>query len=139
MGAPRMRDRLKTWSTPTPLWAKLKPKSREMRHKPTPAEDKLWQSLRGDRLGGFTFRRQHPLDRFIVDFSCPSRKLVVEVDGEIHDHTETEDQARRSHLELLGYRVIRFRNEEILRQLNVVLNRIRAILEEDRNIRESSK
>ena len=62
----------------------LVPRAREMRRNPTPSEARLWQALRGRRLG-VKFRRQHPLGSFVVDFYCASRRLVVEVDGSVHE------------------------------------------------------
>ena len=58
--------------------------ARELRQKPTPSEDSLWQELRHHRLNGLHFRRQHPIGRFLADFFCESAKLVVEVDGGYH-------------------------------------------------------
>ncbi|MCH8844281.1 MAG: endonuclease domain-containing protein [SAR324 cluster bacterium] len=111
------------------MWAKLKPAARGMRHEPTPAENLLWQRLRGHRLNGHGFRRQHPLDRFLADFYCPDRNLVIEIDGPIHDQSNPEDAARQAHLEGLGYRVIRFKNQEILQSMEHVLAKIAMALE----------
>jgi 5-methyltetrahydrofolate--homocysteine methyltransferase len=84
----------------------------------------LWRELRNRGLGGFKFRRQQPIDRFIVDFFCLEAKLVVEVDGEIHTTQEGYDQARQRHLEARGLRVIRFSNEEVFTNLAEVKNAI---------------
>jgi len=75
------------WQTPAFVWQALKPLAREMRKSPTPAEDVLWQHLRGEQLG-VKFRRQHAIDRFIVDFYAREPRLIIEVDGPIHDSTE---------------------------------------------------
>ena len=107
-------------------------RAKEMRNNPTPAEAALWQSLKGKNLED-KFRRQHPIDNFIVDFVCLSKKLVVEVDGDIHDYQKEEDQARTDVLESLDYKVIRFRNEEVLGDLETVLSTIKETLE-DRKI-----
>ena len=90
----------------------------------TEAERALWDAIRSKRLDGLRFRRQHPVGRFVLDFFCPSAKLVVEVDGPIHDRHTDQDEARTRVLETAGYRVIRFRNEEILGDLPRVLRRI---------------
>src|SRR5689334_5456897 len=90
------------------LWAKIKPLARQMRHEPTPAENVLWQKLRRKGVADAGFRRQHPIDRFIVDFYCHEARLVVEVDGSIHEYTQEEDALRQEFLESLGLRVIRF-------------------------------
>ncbi len=67
------------------IYDKLKRYAREMRQDPTPAEGLLWRALRGEKAGAY-FRRQHVLGQFIVDFVCLDRRLVIEVDGDIHDH-----------------------------------------------------
>lgn len=95
-----------------------------MRCEPTPAEEKLWQKLRNKQLLGFKFRRQHSIDRFIVDFYCGQANLIIEVDGSIHEYTQMEDAIRQEFLESLGFRVIRFRNEEVLNSLEGVLEKI---------------
>lgn len=67
--------------------------ARLLRQQLTPAEAKLWEALRGHQLKGLKFRCQHPIGRFIVDFYCPSLKLVIEVDGSIHTQQQDYDQA----------------------------------------------
>jgi leucyl-tRNA synthetase len=89
----------------------------------------LWRALRKHRQDGFHFRRQHPIQRFIVDFCCTSRKLCIEVDGGIHDEQRERDEERTACLEAAGYRVLRFRNEEVLGGLHLVVRRIRAALD----------
>jgi very-short-patch-repair endonuclease len=100
---------------------------RETRHNPTPAENILWQALRHNQLLGLHFRRQHAIHPFIVDFVCLSHHLIIEVDGGIHDLPEQArlDHERQSYLESLGFRVLRFRNEAIMSDLQQVLNCIR--------------
>ena len=66
----------------------MKQLARQHKQAPTPAEDKLWEWLRGNQIEGFKFRRQHPIERFIVDFYSAKRSLVIEVDGEIHQYTQ---------------------------------------------------
>lgn len=112
------------WQTSPELWQKLKPVARQMRREPTPAEKQLWDKLKNKQLLGFKFRRQHTIDRFIVDFYCGEARLVVEVDGSIHEYTQEEDALRQEFLESLGLRVIRFRNEEVLNFLDGVLEKI---------------
>ncbi|MCS6918857.1 MAG: rRNA maturation RNAse YbeY, partial [Fimbriimonadales bacterium] len=84
---PNLETRQGTWYTESELWELLKPLARQKRREPTPAEKRLWKYLRNRQLLGFKFRRQHTIERFIVDFYCPEAKLVIEVDGEIHDYT----------------------------------------------------
>lgn len=110
--------------TPTPSWEAIKTLAREKRHAPTPAEDHLWQRLRRHQVAGVQFRRQHSVDRFIVDFYCPSAKLVVEVDGEIHQYTREEDALRQAYLESMALRVLRFSNESVLTDTAQVIREI---------------
>ena len=85
-------------------WRSLKPEARRVRLQHTAAEDVLWQRLRGGALG-IRFRRQHAIDRFIVDFLCIAAKLIIEVDGPVHDTQRAADAARQARLEALvtGY------------------------------------
>ncbi len=116
------------WKTPPELWEKLKPLARQMRHDSTPAEDQLWQALRNRQLDGYKFRRQHSIDRFIADFYCHDARLIVEVDGPIHQYTPDEDALRQEFLESRGLRVLRFRNAEVINNLDNILAQIGAAL-----------
>ncbi|WP_339846491.1 leucine--tRNA ligase [uncultured Dokdonia sp.] len=107
--------------------ALLLERAKEMRENPTPAEAALWESLKSKNLGD-KFRRQHPIDAFIPDFVCLSKKLIIEVDGGIHDTQVDQDEERTAILEDLGYTVLRFRNEEVLANLEEVLETITAEL-----------
>ena len=98
--------------------------ARRLRQELTPAESILWQALRGRQIEGLKFRCQHPVGRFIVDFYCPSVKLVIEVDGGIHNQQQVYDQARTEKLEAFGYRVLRFTNEQVMKDLSAVLEQI---------------
>src|SRR5438105_4736928 len=100
--------------------------ARAMRSEPTEAEDVLWQKLRNRKLYNWKFRRQQHLEGFIVDFFCDQLKLIVEVDGEIHDQKEQQqfDQFRTKYLQEFGYKVIRFKNEEVLKNVSNVLKEI---------------
>ena len=115
---------MKTWQTQAALWEKLKPVCREMRRKPTRTEDSLWQRLRNRRLAGFRFRRQHSIERFVVDFYCPEADLIVEVDGPIHRYERAEDAIRQEFLEAQGLRVLRFSDEDVTMRLAEVLTRV---------------
>ena len=98
--------------------------ARLLRQQLTPAEEMLWQALRGRKLNQLKFRCQHPVGRFIVDFYCPSAKLVIEVDGGIHSQQQSYDQARTEQMQAFGYRVLRFTNEEVINDLSNVLIQI---------------
>ena len=104
--------------------------ARNLRRRQTAAEDRLWDALRGRWLDGLEFRRQHPVGAYVLDFCCPSLGLVVEVVGTAHDGRAVEDADRTAVLEGAGYRVVRFRNEEVLEDLEDVLTRIRGIAAE---------
>ena len=98
--------------------------AKRLRKRSTPAEVKLWQALRSRKLNGLRFRRQHPVGRFILDFYCPSKKLVIEVDGGIHTQRKDYDARRTEDLKKYGYRVLRFANEAVLSRLDIVLEEI---------------
>jgi very-short-patch-repair endonuclease len=112
------------WQSPPEIWKQLKPLARQMRTEPTLAEKQLWQRLKSKQLLGFKFRRQQVIDRFIVDFYCQEVKLVIEVDGEIHNYTQVEDAIRQEFLESLRLRVLRFKNEDVLLRIEGVLGEI---------------
>lgn len=105
--------------------------ARELRHAETEAEKKLWQFLRNRQLKGKKFRRQHALDNYILDFYCHECKLAVELDGAIHDEKMNRqyDEARTSVLSDFGITVIRFRNEEVINEVEKVLGKIEQLLE----------
>lgn len=109
--------------------------ARDLRANLTPAEANLWKALRRRQLAGLKFRCQHPVGRFIVDFYCPVCKLIIEVDGAIHEQQQNYDCARTQKLESFGYQVLRFANEEVLGDQEAVLARIhqvaRACIAED--------
>jgi leucyl-tRNA synthetase len=95
---------------------------RDMRSNPTPYEELLWSVLRKRQLSGFKFLRQHPIyyrinnswvEFFIADFYCSELKLIIEVDGKIHESTREYDEERDSKLLSKGIRVIRIKNEEL--------------------------
>jgi very-short-patch-repair endonuclease len=95
-----------------------------MRTEATLAEKQLWQRLKNKQMLGLKFRRQQVIDRFIVDFYCHEVKLVIEVDGEIHNYTQVEDAIRQEFLESLGLQVVRFKNEDVLFRIEGVLEEI---------------
>ena len=102
----------------------MQERARQLRREQTPAERKLWARLRQRQIYGLRFRRQHPIGRFIVDFCCISHKLVIEIDGRTHDAQMAYDQARAELLQGQGYKVIRFTNSEVEREIDGVLAEI---------------
>jgi very-short-patch-repair endonuclease len=95
----------------------MSPKSldyaRRLRKDMTDAERALWRLLRDRRMDGWRFRRQQPIDRYIVDFVCLEARLIIEVDGGQHSESET-DKARDAHLQSKGFHVLRFWNNDVL-------------------------
>jgi very-short-patch-repair endonuclease len=112
-----------------PSLFQLVPLARHHRKHPTRSEAMLWTALRGRRLGPH-FRRQHPIDAFIVDFCSIGHQLVIEIDGSIHRDAEhaARDAARQRALEALGWRVLRLDAELVESNLAAALARIRAAL-----------
>lgn len=102
----------------------LRPRARELRHEQTPAEQKLWQALRNRAAGGLKFRRQAPFGSYIVDFYCAEAKLVVEVDGDVHESQVEYDAERTRWLESMGLKVLRVRNEDVMFRIEAVLDEI---------------
>jgi leucyl-tRNA synthetase len=98
-------------------------RAKEMRNNPTEAEKMLWLNLKSKALD-YKFRQQHLIADFIVDFVCLSKKLVVEVDGGIHDDREEADAERTKVLNEKGFKVIRFNNKEVLNNIDSVLDTI---------------
>ena len=92
--------------------------ARELRLRPTPAERHAWTLLRNRGILGLKFRRQHVLHGFIVDFYCPGERIVIELEGDMHDAEAQRDydRARAGFLEAAGYRVIRMRNRDASRE-----------------------
>ncbi len=99
-------------------------RAKELRREMTPAEKILWEELRANKLG-VHFRRQQVIQGFIVDFYCHKSALVVEVDGDIHDLQQEEDARREKVLGEMGLRIVRFGNDEVVRDVSTVVGRIR--------------
>jgi very-short-patch-repair endonuclease len=97
--------------------------ARGMRHEMTEAEDRLWHELRGRRLGRIKFRRQVPIGAYIADFVCLDSSLIVEVDGSQHAESR-RDTVRDAELKQRGFRVLRFWNDEVLREMDSVCDTI---------------
>ena len=96
-----------------------------LRKRPTDAERLLWKQLRLKQLEGLKFRRQQPIDNYIVDFVCFERRIVVEVDGGQHAIQKEDDILRDTYLTQQGFQVLRFWNNEVLQNINGVLEVIK--------------
>jgi very-short-patch-repair endonuclease len=105
--------------------------ARTNRKTATETEALLWQELRGKKINGYKFRRQHPVDTFIADFYCHEKKLVIEIDGEYHYQNDQPqyDAWRTEILENLGITVIRFSNYEVENEIEKVKNLIKELLQ----------
>ena len=92
------------------------------------AEQKLWRLLRNRQMQGWKFRRQHEIDRYVADFACPDAGLIVELDGSQHGEQVIYDETRTRKLETMGYRVLRFWDNDVLTNIEGVLEVILAAL-----------
>ena len=114
---------------PMKKWHRIHPTilkfARELRQPQTIAEETLWRHLR-DRKLDYKFRRQHPIDNFIIDFYCAKAKLCIEIDGDSHTNKNQDeyDQSRTEYLKELGYKVIRFTNNDVRYSVNAVIDEI---------------
>ena len=115
----RERKRIRTPFT-------IQERARELRQQMSSPEELLWSRLRNRQLDGPKFWRQHPLGSFIADFCCPSRRLIVEIDGDIHNLQAERDRARTEQFERHGYQVIRLRNGQVVNDIEDVLEAIEA-------------
>lgn len=104
--------------------------ARHLRREQTSAEACLWNLVRGRRLAGVKFRRQVPVERYVVDFICVEARLIVEIDGRVHDDEDTQlrDIERTAVLEACGYHLLRFQNEAVLNDPGGVCDAITAML-----------
>src|ERR671933_105018 len=106
-------------------------RAKELRRQMTQEEKKLWQHLRANQLNGLHFRRQQIIDGFITDFYCHAARLVIEVDGEIHQQQAEYDAERDRILLARGLRLLRIRNEQVRQNLDKVLARISTVCSEE--------
>ena len=114
------------WPIPEPLRREMVALARDFRKAPTATEAVLWQHLRGRQMAGVKFRRQQPIGPFVVDFCAPRLRLIIEIDGPVHDALqERERDAERQRLiESLGFRFLRVPTGDIEHNLEEVLRRI---------------
>ena len=110
-------------------------KAHILRQSLTKAEKVLWKHIRNRKLQGFKFRRQHPIDIFIADFYCHEKKLIIELDGGIHDSLEQYeyDIGRTFELEDKGYKILRFSNEEVINNVEGVMEKIKEFVLEEKH------
>ena len=99
---------------------------RKLRLNPTKAEEVLWKELRNKKLG-YKFRRQFQIDNYIVDFCCRELRLVIELDGPIHEYQREYDESRTKDLEKVGLLVLRYTNDRVLFDRDTILSELRVI------------
>ncbi|MEO6404687.1 MAG: vitamin B12 dependent-methionine synthase activation domain-containing protein [Ferruginibacter sp.] len=128
------------WADPS-TYALLKDYAHNNRHQQTEAEETLWNLIKTKQLDNHKFRRQHIIGQYIADFVCLDKRLIIEVDGSIHQLPENieNDEIRTAFLEKLGFKVIRFSNSEVLTETTDVLNKILSTLKEQPNIPQNNK
>jgi methylmalonyl-CoA mutase len=127
-GAKSERAKKQGYETADPvLWETLKANSKANRQNSTEAENLLWQQLRNNQTG-YKIRRQHPIDGYIADFVCIPKGLVVEIDGDYHKITKEQDDLRTKVLNGEGFEVIRFTNDEVIKNAQKVIEKIKQVL-----------
>ncbi|MGF1550562.1 MAG: DUF559 domain-containing protein [Sphingomonadaceae bacterium] len=126
--APPLQGRGKGWGLSVEQLAELHRRAAEMRRNPTEPEKRLWRHVSNAQLNDHKFRRQSVIGRFIADFLCPQKSLIVEVDGDTHD--EAKDRLRDDMLARHGFRVLRVTNDDVMTNMDGVLTHILAKLNE---------
>jgi len=112
--------------------------ARVLRRDMTEAEERLWIYLSNKGMVGYKFRRQYPVSKFVLDFYCPQKKLAIEIDGPIHLKLQDYDKARQDMVERRGIEFLRFKNEEVLENIDNVLKTIKRKLATSK-MKESNK
>ncbi len=102
----------------------------ELKQNPTKAEELLWQHLRNKKTG-HKIRRQHIIDNYIADFVCLTKRVIIEIDGQIHETQQAEDRCRTFNLNMRNFKVIRFTNEELFVNTQRVANQIKMVLDSE--------
>lgn len=102
--------------------------SRTLRQRAGVAEQRVWALVRNGRIDGHKFRRQHPIGRYVADFACERLRLIMEIDGGVHDRDDvvTRDHWRRTELEGLGWTLLRFTNDQALGETARIIDAVRA-------------
>jgi very-short-patch-repair endonuclease len=118
LNSPPLQGRGRGWGVSVRQLATMHDRAHIMRRNPTEPEKRLWRALSGSKLGGHKFRRQSVIGGAIVDFLCPQKALIVEIDGDTH--FEDSDADRDSRLVALGYRIARFGNADVMNNLEGV-------------------
>lgn len=127
------------WADPS-TYGLLSEFAKESRSKQTLAEEKLWELIKSKKLEGYKFRRQHIIGSYITDFVCLDKRLVIEIDGLIHQLSENKeaDEVRTEWLNKIGFKVIRFTNGEVLKETDKVISSISTALKNQPSLNETS-
>ena len=104
--------------------------AKDLRHNMTLSEKKLWSVIRMKQVGGYKFRFQHPLYRYILDFYCHEKRLAIEIDGKIHDSQKEYDRYRDEFLMSIGIHTLRIKDEDVLNNIEIVKEMIKTRLTE---------
>ena len=124
----RGHEKVQRWEVTPELQRKMVEVARQFRKQPTPSEKILWQALKNCQLDNYKFRRQQPIGVFVVDFFCAAARVVVEVDGGIHESQQELDRQRQELLESLGLKFIRVASDRVENNLSSVLEEIHQVL-----------
>ena len=120
------------WELDKTMYFNAKPATLEvariLRKRMTKCEELLWEKLNRKQICGLRFRRQHPIDIFIADFYCHEVRLVVELDGEIHENKKEYDLGRSAEIGKFDIKVIRFSNEQIMNSIEEVIKEIKRVV-----------
>src|SRR5690554_1048510 len=105
-------------------------KAKKLRNQMTEAETLLWERLKSNQLLGYKFRRQHPISRYIADFYCHKLNLIIELDGGYHTQSDQikKDKERTEDLNFQGVKVIKFTNDAVLNDIDLVISKIQEII-----------
>jgi len=103
--------------------------ARIVRKNMTISEKLLWEKLKGKQINGLRFRRQHPIEFFIADFYCHEIRLVVEIDGEVHNENQEYDDGRSAEMEKFDIKIIRFNNDEVENDIEKIISEIKSIVD----------
>lgn len=128
LNSPPLQGRGRGWGISAEYLATLHKRAAEMRRNPTEPEKRLWRALSNGQANGHKFRRQAVIGRYIADFVCPQKALIVEVDGDTHD--EAKDRLRDDVLAGLGFRVLRVSNHDVMANLEGVFDVVLSALAE---------
>jgi very-short-patch-repair endonuclease len=101
-----------------------------LRRNMTRSEELLWEKVKGKQIHGVRFRRQHPIDIFIADFYCHEARLVIEIDGEIHNDQSNYDDGREAEIEEYNIKIIRFSNDQVIDDMDSVIMKIEKVVKE---------